>query len=218
MPSTAEIEIDPPPEAVSIAEQYSRRERPLSAFVVLLAVSAFLATNLLTSLLPAIAVAAVSIVVARAPILQSYGTVHLRTDDDPETVVESFTGPTPPVLAFQWGLADEVETADETVTYRTSYLFGLRTAAVTVHREAETAADGTRSVELDVTANDQPWATYAVTIRAGDDHTVVDVEYESNRRFGLRRLPQQFVADRYRDDALTAQGYTVVERDSHFGL
>ena len=37
----------------------------------------------------------------------------------------------PPILAFQWGVADEVrEPADATAAYAFSYLFGLRTAAI----------------------------------------------------------------------------------------
>jgi len=51
-----------------------------------------------------------------------------------------------------------------------------------------------------------------------EKHGIVDVEYMSTRRFGLRRVPQQLLAERYRDAALTAQGYTVVKRDAHFGL
>ncbi|WP_225336066.1 hypothetical protein [Halomicrobium urmianum] len=215
MPSVTEIE--PPQEAVGVAERYLRRERSLNGLVVVLVISLFLGTYLMTTLLPAAVVAVVLLIVARAPVLQSRGTVRLRTTDDPETVVDSFTGPTPPVLAFQWGPADEVTTSDDTVTYRLSYLYGLRTAEMTVHRESNAAPNGTRRVEIAVTANDRPWATYTAAICPSDDHTVVDVEYESNRRFGLRRLPQQFVADRYRDDVLAAQGYTVVERTSHFG-
>jgi len=66
--------------------------------------------------------------------------------------------------------------------------------------------------------NDQPWATYTSKITNTNEDTIIEVEYTSNRRFGLRRIPQQLVANRYRDDALTAQGYTVIERDAHFGL
>ena len=51
----------------------------------------------------------------------------------------------------------------------------------------------------------------------GDD-TVVDVDWTSDRRFGLRRLPQQFVADRYRTDALAVQGYRVADRDTSISI
>jgi hypothetical protein len=66
--------------------------------------------------------------------------------------------------------------------------------------------------------SDNPWATYIATICDADDQTIVDIEYTSTRRFGLRRVPQQLLAERYRDAALMAQGYTVIERDGHFGL
>lgn len=97
------------------------------------AVSLFLRGYLTTSLLPAVVVPAVLVIIIRAPFFQSRGTVRLRTDDDSETVVDEFTGSTPPVLALQWGVADEVTTGESTVTYHTSYLFGLRSAEVTVH-------------------------------------------------------------------------------------
>ena len=207
-----------PREALSVAKRYLRRERLVSALVVTLVVSLFLGTYVTTSLFPAVIVAAVLVVVARAPILQSTGTVQLRTDDDLETVLDALTGPTPPVLALQWGVADEVTTEDGVPSYPTSYLFGLRSVTPTVRTQAETASDGEHRVEIAITVNDNPWATYTTTIRDADDQTIVDVEYTSTRRFGLRRVPQQLLAERYRDAALMAQGYTVVKRDAHFGL
>lgn len=216
IPSTNDI--DRPQEALTVAKRYLRWERPLSALVVVIVVSLFLGTYRTTSLLPAVAVAAILLAVVRAPILQSCGTVRLRTDDDPEEVADAFTGPTPPVLAFQWGIADAVTTENRTVTYRTTSLFGLRSAEVTVRRRTDSAPNGNRRVELVITANDRPWATYTATISGDGGHTTVDVEYASNRRFGLRRVPQQLVAERYREQALAVQGYTVGERDSHFGI
>ena len=204
-----------PDAGVAVAQQYLRRERPLSALVAIVVASLFIGTYLLTSLVPAVAVAAVLAVVVRAPVLRPHGTVRLRSDDDLETVRTAFAGPTPPVLVFQWGVADDVTTDDDTATYSTSYLFGLRSADVTVRTHTETTThDGTRVV-MEVTASNQPWATYTASIRADGDQTRIDVEYDSDRRFGLRRLPQQLFAHRYRDEALEAQGYTVIERESH---
>jgi len=100
MPSTDTIER--PQEALRVARRYLRRERLVNALVVTLVVSLFLGTYVIMSLIPAVVVGAVLIVVARAPILQSTGTVQLRTDDGPETVLDALTGPTPPVLALQW--------------------------------------------------------------------------------------------------------------------
>ncbi|GGM54272.1 hypothetical protein J2752_000616 [Halarchaeum rubridurum] len=209
---------DRPPEARAVAERYLRRERPLSALVVVLAVALFLAAYAATSLLPAVGVAAVLLVVARAPILTSNGTIRLRTDADPKTVAASFAGPTPPVLALQWGVADGVVPADDGATYPVSYLFGLRSIEMAVETHVSETDDGARRVELDVTANGSAWATYTATIRDDGEGTVVDVEYDAERRFGLRRVPQQLVAERYRDEALAVQGYEVVARDAHFGL
>ncbi|ELZ85507.1 hypothetical protein C453_06818 [Haloferax elongans ATCC BAA-1513] len=232
MPSTNDIER--PQEALAVAQRYYRRERLLSFLVVSLVTSLFLGSYLLTSLLPAVVVvAALLVVVARAPILQSYGTVRLRTDDAPEAVVNEFASPTPPMLALQWGVADEVTTGDGDVTYPISYLFGLRTAEMALQTQTEPTPDGAHRVTVEITMNDQPWATYVATIEGNDGangsdangstdnsngQTTVDIEYTSNRRFGLRRFPQQFFTERYRDEALSVQGYTVVGRDSHFGL
>jgi len=216
MPSTNDIERSQ--EALNVAKQYLRRERPLSALVVVLAVSVFSGTYLATSLLPAVVVAAILLIAARAPVLQSRGTIRLQTDDDLRTVVAEFTGPTPPVLALQWGVASEVTTEDDMAIYSVLYLFGLRSVEVAVDTHTDTTASGGYLVESEVTVNDQHWTTYTSTISSTDEHTIIEVGYMPNRRFGLRRIPQELLAKRYRDDVLTAQGYTVVERDAHVGL
>jgi hypothetical protein len=92
--------VNRPREALDIAKRYLRRERPLSALIVVLAAAGFLGTFLATSLVPAVVVGVLLIVVARVPIIESRGTVRLRTDEDAESVAESFTGPTPPILVF----------------------------------------------------------------------------------------------------------------------
>ena len=216
MPSTRTV--DRPREALAIAKRYLRRERPLSALIVVLAVAGFLGTFVATSLVPAVVVGGLLIVVARAPIIESRGTVRLRTDEDAESVVESFTGPTPPILVFQWGIADEILTGDEAVTYRLSYLFGLRSVAVTVETRTDRTPDGGRRIELEVTVGGQPWSTYVVTVDTRENGAVVEYEYTADRRFGLRRVPQRLVAKRYRDEALEAQGYAVVERNEQYGV
>ncbi|MFC7029255.1 hypothetical protein ACFQJ5_19465 [Halomicroarcula sp. GCM10025324] len=215
MPST---KIERPEDGLRVAKRYLRRERLLSGLVIVVVVSLFLLTYVTMSLLPAIVVAAVLIIIARAPILQSKGTVRLQTDTEFETVVDAFIGPTPPVLALQWGVADEVIIKDETPTYPTSYLLGLRSAEPSVHTRTVTTPNEAQQVELEILVNDKPWATYTARIRNADEQTTIDVEHTSNRRFGLRRVPQQLLAKRYRDAAIMAQGFTVVERDAHFGL
>jgi hypothetical protein len=183
-----------------------------------LVVSVFLGTFLTTSLLPAVVVGVILVIIARAPLVKSHGTARFRTDDEPDVVVDAFTGPTPPVLAFQWGIADEITEGENTVTYRIPYLFGLRSVESTVRSQTNTTPGGAYRVELEVTVNEQPWATYTATISTDENQTRIEVTYTSNRRFGLRRIPQQIVAERYRNDALTAQGYSVVERDTDFGM
>src|SRR6056297_1857767 len=116
MPSNS---IERPDAALRVAKRYLRRERLLSGLVVVVVVSLFLLTYVTTSLLPAVVVAAVLVTIARAPILQSKGTVRLRTDTKRETVTDAFTGPTPPVLGLQWGVADAVSIEDGTPRYPT---------------------------------------------------------------------------------------------------
>ena len=205
-------------EVTAVAERYLRVERLASNSFAVLAVAVFLGTGLLASLLPAVVVGLLLVGVARAPVLQTSGTVRLRTDDGPDAVVDALTGPTPPVVPLQWGMADEIDADGDAVTYRTSFLFGLRTATVTVRARTDVAPDGTRRVELDLEENGDPWGTYTADVSGGDGRTEIGVEYASDRRFGLRRLPQALVAGRYRDEALAAQGYTVVERRREVGL
>ena len=216
MPSTRTV--DRPREARAAAQRYLGRERLLSGLIVVLAVAGFLGTFIATSLAPAVVVGGLLIIVARAPIIESRGTVRLRTDEGAESVAESFTGPTPPILVFQWGIADEIRTGDEAVTYRLSYLFGLRSVEVTVDSRTDRTPDSGRRIELEVTVDGRPWSTYVVTVDTRDDGTAVEYEYTADRRFGLRRVPQRIVANRYRDDALEAQGYAVVWRNEQYGV
>lgn len=215
MPSNT---IERPQDGLRVAKRYLRRERLLSGLVIVVVVSLFLLSYVVTSLFPAVVVAVILIVIARAPILQSNGTVRLLTDTEFEAVVETFTGPTPPVLTLQWGVADAVIMEDRTPKYPTSYFLGLRSAEPSVHTRTVTTPNEDQQVELEILVNEKPWATYTARISDDDGQTTIEVEYTSERRFGLRRVPQQVLARRYRDAALSAQGYTVVERDAHFGL
>lgn len=214
----AATEIERSPDVLDVAQRYLRRERPLNYLLVVVVVTIFLGTYLATSLLPAVGVGALLLVVTRTPLFQSSGTVQLRTADDPDTVVEEFSGPTPPILAIQWGVADDVKMDAGAATYTISFLFGRRSVEMDVDTHTERTPDGAYLVESVVTVNGQSWATYTSTIRSEDDRTSIDVEYASNRRVDLRSIPQYVVARRYRDEFLAVQGYTVVERDAHVDL
>jgi hypothetical protein len=202
--------VDPPSEAVAVAERYRRLERLLSvAFALVVAVGGVAVAFTLLPFLPAVFAALVLAAAVQLPAFGSGGTTRLRTDADPEMVRESFAGPTPPVLAFQWGVADPVRPTDDGAVYDVSYLFGLRS----VEMELESVDTGD-ALELRVTADGEPWATYRVSVAEADDGgTVVDVTVDSDRRFGPNRVPQWLVAERYREAALAAQGYTVERRD-----
>jgi hypothetical protein len=206
-----------PADAVAVATRYLRLERVANALVVSVAVAVFVGSYVATTLPVAVGVAALLIVVARAPVLESHGTIRVESEKPPATVVEEFGGATPPVLAFQWGVADAVRDDDDRVAYPISYLFGLRSATMTLERETSPTPDGHR-IELELAVEGRAWGTYAATVREATAGSVIEIEYESDRRFGLRRVPQQRLAERYRDEALDVQGYTVVSRESHFGL
>ncbi|MFC7228576.1 hypothetical protein N0B31_14275 [Salinirubellus salinus] len=217
MPSST---VDPPDEAVAVAERYRRLERPLSTGFALLVAAGGAAVAF--AFLPGLQAALAVVVLAAAvqfPTFTSDGTARLRTDARPETVREAFAGPTPPVLAFQWGIADTVRRTDDGAVYELSYLLGLRSVEMRVAAttDGDAASD---ALELRVTADGEPWATYRVSVaEAGDDGgTVVDVTVDSDRRFGPNRVPQWLVAERYREAALAAQGYTVERRDHSLSL
>ena len=210
MPSTQAV--NRPQEAVTVAKRYLRRERLLSALVVVIVVIVFISTFVVISLVPAVVVGALLTVAARVPIIKPNGTVQLRTNEDSDSVVKSLTGPTPPVLVFQWGIADDITTRDKMVTYRLSYLFGLRSVEVTVNTQINQVPGEDRQVELELRVGDQPWSTYVVTVGTQNGQTIVEYEYTADRRFGLRRIPQRIIANRYRDEALESQGYVPVKR------
>lgn len=196
---------DPPP----VVERYHRFERAaawgLTLFAALVAVLAYLSLPFVPGL-----VAVVFVLVAlRAPVLDPSGSMRLLSQADPEAVRAEFTGPTPPVLAFQWGVADSVHPTPEGAVYEVSSLFGLRTSEVRV--ESHHAGDGT--VELAVAVGDRRTTTYTVDIDAHRGGTAVDVQFETHRRFGLRRLPGLVVAGRFRSAVSDALGYTLLEDD-----
>lgn len=242
--------IDPDALDAAVA-RYRRAERAVSWTLALLVAAAFLGAVAALSFWPGIAVGLALAAALRLPAYRRRGFTRLRTSAAPETVVREFSSARPPVLAFQWGAADEVrasgadgvgpdgetgldpEPAESssavTATYAFPYLLGLRTAELDFEvsvRDAERVAGAEResedtatdrepraTVEIEGTANGRQWASYAVTIReAPDGGSVVDVELRPTRRFGLRRLPQGWVAGRHYDAVLAAQGYEVTER------
>ncbi|QAU14414.1 hypothetical protein EKH57_14300 [Halorubrum sp. BOL3-1] len=203
-------------------DRYHRVERITSWVLALSVAGAFLAAVAAVSFWPGVAVAAVLAVAFRVPVYRRRGSSRLRTEAPPETVLREFESARPPVLAFQWGLADEVRTesvAGTDATYEVSSLFGLRSASIDVTAERRETDSGSAAVDIEGTADGRPWGSYVITVHEADDgRTVVDVELAPTRRFDLRRLPQGWVAERYYADVLAAQGYEVVEREVSHGL
>lgn len=218
--AAAPDDVDVPPEASTVARRYRRVERLVSGAVALLVAAVAVAAFLRLPVLQALAVWVVVLAVVRVPAFRSTGAARLVTDADPEEVRADLEGATPPVLAFQWGIADDVRRTGDGGAYEISYLFGLRSTSVATEVRSRPSDDGGPVGELDlvVTAGGKPWGTYSVAIDRRDGRTVIDVEVASDRRFGLRRLPQLLVAERYREEALGVQGYAVVERDVSLSL
>lgn len=206
MPSSS---VDPPEAVWAITDRYHRRERLVSyGFVALATLLGAALVLVIDPLFWGLAAAFVLAAALRVPVLETGGIARLLTDATPETVRESFAGPTPPVLALQWGVADEVTETEDGAVYEFLYLFGLRSTELEL-----TSTDRDDEIELQITVAGNPWATYHVSVDETGDRTAVDVTSESDRRFGLRRLPQWRFGRRYRDPALEAQGYEPVERE-----
>lgn len=162
----------------------------------------------------------VALAAIRVPVFRTGGTARLTVDADPETVRAEFRGPRSPPLELQWGVADRVRRTDDGGVYEPSDLFGPRSAelAAETRQLAAEAGEPTGDFEILVSAGGRPWGTYAVSIRERDGGTELDVEVASDRRFGLRRLPQALLAERYRDDVLDAEGYPILNRDVGLSL
>ncbi|MFD1571150.1 hypothetical protein [Halorubrum laminariae] len=228
-------------EIASVARRYRRVERTASWLVALLVVAVVLTAIRTLDLFPAALVAVGIVVLARIPLVTRNGHTRLITDSEPAAVVDAFRCGTPPILAFQWAVADTIELGGEDVdaeesgspattraTYAFSYLFGLQSVSMTLEvrslrREGDdraatggagpaTDADVVETLEVSATAGGRPWGTYRVTIRESDFGTVVDVDLTTDRRFDLRSVPQALVAERYFDAILSAQGYRVADR------
>lgn len=211
---------DVPSEAAAVARRYQRLERPLVYAVAFLFAAIVVAAILFLPLFIGLLVAVLLVALMRVPIFRIEGTARLVSESDSETVRRKFESATPPVLPFQWGIADEIRTIDDSVTYDFSYLLGLRSASMTVESGSRVVDGGDTNgdLELRVVENGTLRSTYAVSIHERDMETVVDVEWSSDRRFAFRRFPQWLVAERYRTDALVAQGFTVVEREASLSL
>ena len=203
---------DGPADAAAVARRYLRAERFATSAVAISVGLLGGAAVVLLPLLWGLVVALALLVLFRAPMFRTEVDARLRTDDAPEAVREALTGPTPPLLALQWGIADEVREEGDTTVYDVTYFFGLRSVELRVEREVTEVADGTE-ITLTITANGEPWGTYTATVSETAGATEIVVDAQSDRRFGLRRLPQQLVAERYREETLTAQGYEVLERE-----
>lgn len=198
-----------------VVRRYHRLERLASWTAAALLAGVVVASVLALPLLPGLLAAVAVVALARFPIVERRTTARLVSEADPATVEADFEGTTPPVLAFLWGIADDVRDTDEGAVYETSYLFGLRsvTMETAVRSRAPSRTDSVASLEVVVTADGRPWGTYEITVSERDSKTIVDVDSTSGRRFGLLRIPQGLVAERYYSDALGAQGYAVSERD-----
>ena len=211
---------DVPSEAAAVARRYQRLERPLVYTVAFLFAGIVGVALFFLPLLIGLLVAVCAVALMRIPILRVEGTTRLVSECDSEIVRRDFESATPPVLPFQWGIADDIHTTANGATYDFSYLLGLRSASMTVEISSNTVDDGDtyNNIELRITENGKPWATYLVSIHQRGTETVAEIEWMSNRRFGLRRIPQRLVAERYQTEALTAQGFTVVEREASLSL
>lgn len=210
-----------PAAAAPIVRRYHRMERLVNwllAALIGLGVAGFI---LLTSqLLIGLFVALLAVIILRAPVFRKAGTTRLRSTAGPESVLADFRGDTPPILLFQWGIAQTIDRRDDTTVYEFAYLFGRRSTTMAVEREPDptAASESGESVTITVTANDVPWGEYSVTVRPDDAGTTVAIDLASTRRFDLVSVVQGMVANRYYSTALEAMGYTLEHRDTSISV
>ncbi|WP_066413135.1 hypothetical protein [Halorubrum aethiopicum] len=181
-----------PPEVASAVRRYHRVERAVSWLVALLVVAVAAAAFLSLDSLPAVLVAVGVVALVRIPLVSRSGRTRLVADADPSAVVAAFRSATPPVLAFQWAIADEINPdgedrdgaggGDESgerrgsddgpatrATYELSYLFGLRSISMAVEvRSPGIGADGAVTDDTGaVTSGDDAVETLEVSATAG---------------------------------------------------
>ena len=231
MPSTSDA-ADIPSGLDAIITRYHRLERAASGATALLVGGGAAGLILALPLWQGVLAAALVLAAFRIPLFTTGGDARLRTAATPAAVRDAFAGPRPPVLALQWGIADSVTATETGAAYDLSYLLGLRsiTMTTTIEESSSTAAEESSSMAdrepsavateftLRVTAGGSPWGSYDVTVTEADGDTLVAIDVQSDRRFGLRGLPSWLVAQRYYDAALDAQGYTVLDRQRSLSL
>lgn len=183
---------DIPSRASNIVQKYERAERPVS--IAFAALVGFVCAVALLSLSFGLAVVVVLVVLAlfRAPVIRFSGTAELVTDADSASVINDFTSACPPVLAFLWGNADRVKPTEDGTIYERSWFLGLRsvTFQTEVRALSSNGAEDNENLGIVVTTGKRPRATYTVTIHDEENQTRVVYEWESDRRFALRRVPQ----------------------------
>lgn len=214
MPSTEQIDRQ---EAVNgLVRRYLIAERSLRVALISIILFIFFAIYVRTSIFLSVIVAAGMVVCIRLPIIKPRGTVQLETDLNADTVAASFSGDMPPMLAFQWGLADEIYSEGTVTKYKISYLFGTQTVEMAINTRAIVTPEQAYQVEIDVSGEEKPWAQYQVVTRQGAERRVIEYKYEAARRFSVLRLFQRIIANRYRDDVLAVQGYTLRNRQDNY--
>ncbi|SEH12358.1 hypothetical protein SAMN04487967_0772 [Natronorubrum sediminis] len=204
-------------EVEALVRRYHRVERiwsiAIAVLVAIVAVVALFTLPLLVGLFVALGLLAL----ARAPLITRTTTTSAVTDAGPSTVVSEFDDASPPNLVFQWGLADSVRATDDGGAYDFTYFFGLQSATMDVDVDVRPGeppeTDLVATLEIVATTNGRSWGTHTVSVRDDGDETRLEIESTTDRRFGALFLVQGLVADRYYEDALAAQGYTVLERN-----
>lgn len=197
----------------AVARRYRWIDRLSRAGLLLALLLGVLAVAHRWSIWPAALLAAGALVLLGAPLLGTEGTARLQTTADLEAVRRELRGPTPPMLALQWSGAESIRASeDDGGVCEFSYLFGLRSTQMRIGVEERPADDADAAFDVTVAAGGQPWATYAVALRAEEGITTVDLSWTSDRRFPITRfLAWPLVHDAQRA-AIEAQGYEVVER------
>lgn len=194
---------------VTIAEHYRRLERILRLGVVLFAIIVCIALVLRFPRWIAVPLVILVLGSLAVPLFDIAGTIQLKSMEDPDVVLTDFASQLPPVLGFQWALADSIQETADGVSYEFTHLFGILTTSLRTNIAVD-QANGI--VELTCFENDSPWGSYLVFVNPTEDGTEVTLKVTADRRYELVRLTQLVAAAYYQDTMFETQGYEVCNR------
>lgn len=158
-------------------------------------------------------------VLLRSPIYHRDVHIELETDKDVESVFDEFSGPLSPALTFTWAIAQSIDCEGESVEYEIPGQLGISSGSIKASSTDSLCEDEkSQNLRIDLTSDGHPIWENNIQIKSGETKTNIQIDSVSKRRFGLIRLPQFLLTDRYFDQAMEAQGYDVIGRTTRLKI